>query len=53
MTIQEVYEKYKHMDELFSRPSDTEDEVNYFIIHDLWVAIKEQVKENKTQHHHL
>ncbi len=41
MTITEAYEKYKHMDEPFSKESYG-DSFRQCVIHDLWLAIKEE-----------
>jgi hypothetical protein len=41
MKLQEVYEKYKHLDGPLSE--DGQDSFNRTILHDLWLAIKEHV----------
>jgi hypothetical protein len=43
--IQEVYERYKHLDELLSDPQWTEDTLLGQIRLDLWQAIKAHVEE--------
>ena len=48
MTIQEVYEKYQHMDEVFSEFKMTQDHFLKAIIWDLWWAIKEEVIKEAT-----
>ncbi len=48
MTIKEVYEKYKDMNESLSfRPdrSRTLTDINQMIISDMWQAIKEEVEK--------
>ncbi len=45
MTIEEVYENYKHLDDVFM-DMDDEDNFESHIIKSLWVAIKKSVKED-------
>ena len=43
MTIQSVYDKYKHLDEVLSNPEP----VSFFahIAHDLWLAVKAEAEK--------
>ena len=46
MTIAEAYEKYKHMDAAFSNPRIKEYGFDaYSVVHDLWLAVKEDLGE--------
>jgi len=45
MTIEEVYENYKHLDAVFL-DLDDEDDFKSHIIKTLWVAIKNSVGKN-------
>ena len=46
MDIKEVYEKYKHMDRVFSEGGTT---FEAFVIRALWGAIKEELEAGRTE----
>lgn len=45
MTIQEVYEKYKHLDICLSDKEWVGDNFKYSILYDLWQTIKTMASE--------
>ena len=49
--INEVYERFKHLDALLSDSDWYRGNMIYGIAHDLWVAIKEEVKKAKGEQH--
>ena len=53
MEIKEVFEKYKHLDHLFSDKDWLYDDFKGSIIFDMWKAIKEAHSEDSVYHHNV
>ena len=45
MTIAEVYERYKHLDGVFTNPAWKPERFEGFILRDLWLAVKAEMEK--------
>jgi hypothetical protein len=45
MTKQEVYDKWKHLDEILSNDDFCSSTPVWCLVHDLWQVVKEEIEE--------